>query len=354
MFKKIVIFSLLLLIIIPKVNAVNLNTESISVVDISSGRVLASKNIDDKRLVASTTKIMTAIVAIENSDLYNVVTAKDEILTMYGSNIYLEYNENMVLLDLLYGLMLRSGNDAATTIATYVGGTEDNFVKMMNKKAQELGMEDTIYNNPTGLDDDTKNYSTARDLTTLYSYAYKNNMFKLIVGSKTYIAKSDKKTYEWSNKNKILTMYDKSTGGKTGYTPSAKRVLVTSASNNDLDLAIASFNNVYDYDLHIKLYEDIFNRYKNYLIVNKDTFKLNYDDNDNLYIKESFSYPLTEKEKNNITTKIDMNKETKNNIKGYLYVYLDDQIIKKIDVYSKEEKMSFFDKIKNFFSKILD
>ncbi len=353
MYKKLIIFNILLLILIPNVKAVNLNTESISVKDINSGRIFYSKNIDDKRLIASTTKIMTAIVAIENSNLYNVVTAKEEILTMYGSNIYLEYNESMLLLDLLYGLMLRSGNDAATTIATYVGGTEENFVKMMNKKAKELGMEDTIYNNPTGLDDDTKNYSTARDLTILYSYAYKNETFKKIVGTKTYISKSDKKTYEWANKTKILTMYDKSTGGKTGYTPSAKRVLVTSASNNDLDITIASFNSIYDYDLHIKIYEEIFNNYKNYLIVNKDTFKLNYDEDNKLYIDESFSYPLTKEEKNKITTKIDMI-NSKNNIKGYLYVYLDDEIIKKIEIKEKEEKLTIFDKIKNLFNKILD
>ncbi len=352
--KKIVVLSLLLIILPTMVNAVNLNTESIVVQDINSGRIFYSKNMDDKRLIASTTKIMTAIVAIENSELYNIVKSGDEILTMYGSNIYLEYNENMVLLDLLYGLMLRSGNDATVTIANYVGGSIPSFVKMMNEKAKELGMEDTTYNNPTGLDDDTKNYSTARDLSKLYSYAYKNNIFKMIVGTKIYTTKSDKKSYEWSNKNKILKLYDKATGGKTGYTPLAKRVLVTSASNKDLDVVISSFNNIYDYDLHTKLYEDVFNNYRNYLIVNKDTFKLEVDDSDKLYIKESFSYPLTSKEKEKITTKIDMNNDNKSNIKGYLYVYLDNEIIKKIDIYKQEEKTSFFDKIKKIFSKIID
>lgn len=351
--KKFTLFILLLIIFPSGISAVTLNTESITAQDINSGRIFYSKNLDDKRLIASTTKIMTAIVAIENSNLYDIVTAKEEILSMYGSNIYLEYNESMVLLDLLYGLMLRSGNDSATAIANYVGGDIPRFVKMMNDKAKELGMENTIYNNPTGLDDDTCNYSSAGDLSILYSYAYKNKVFKMIVGTKSYKTKSDKKSYLWVNKNKILTLYDKATGGKTGYTPLAKRVLVTSASNNDIDVVISSFNNIYDYDLHIKIYEDIFNNYKYYQVINKDCFKVE-TSNDKLYIKESFSYPLTTVEKDKISTKIEMNNNSKSHIKGYLYVYLDDEIIKKIDIYSKEEKESFFDKIKKLFNKIID
>ena len=174
------------------------------IMDIDSGRIFSEKASNEVRLIASTTKIMTAILAIESNRLEDIVTAKEEILSMYGSNIYLEYNENMTLLDLVYGLMLRSGNDASVVIASYVGGNIENFVKIMNKKAKELGLTNTIFSNPNGLDDDTKNYSTAKDLAILYSYAYKNKTFRDIVGTKYYKTTSDLKSYTWKNRNNLL------------------------------------------------------------------------------------------------------------------------------------------------------
>ena len=125
------------------------------------------KNSNEKRLIASTTKIMTALLAIENDNLEDLVEAKEEILTIYGSNVYLEYHEHMLLLDLVYGLILRSGNDAAVTIANYIGGSEENFVNMMNEKAKILGMTNTIYENPHGLDEQTQNY-----LYNIYHFSY--------------------------------------------------------------------------------------------------------------------------------------------------------------------------------------
>ena len=212
------------------------------IMDIDSGRIFSEKASNEVRLIASTTKIMTAILAIESNRLEDIVTAKEEILSMYGSNIYLEYNENMTLLDLVYGLMLRSGNDASVVIASYVGGNIENFVKIMNKKAKELGLTNTIFSNPNGLDDDTKNYSTAKDLAILYSYAYKNKTFRDIVGTKYYKTTSDLKSYTWKNRNNLLFTYDKANGGKTGYTPLAGRLLVSSASNNDLNLCMVTID----------------------------------------------------------------------------------------------------------------
>ena len=107
---------------------------------------------------------MTSVIAIENKNLDDVVVVGEEVLPMYGSNIYIEVGEKLTLRDLLYGLLLRSGNDAAVAIATFVGGDEKNFVKMMNEKAKQLGMNNTVFNNSHGLDEDTKNYSTAYDM----------------------------------------------------------------------------------------------------------------------------------------------------------------------------------------------
>ena len=303
--------------------------DSVIVMDINSKRVLYEENINDKRLIASTTKIMTCIIAIENKELTDVVTVGDEILTMYGSNIYLEVGEKITLLDLLYGMMLRSGNDAATTIANYVSGSEEKFVKLMNKKAIELGMTNTTFSNPTGLDDDTKNYSTAYDMALLYSYAYKNKSFREIVSKDIYKTDSSSKFYYFKNRNEILKKYEYATGGKTGYTPDAGRVLVTSASKDNLDLVSVSFKNIYDYDNQIYLYNKLFNNYKYIKLVDKN-IKIN-----NKYPSKDFYYTLTDDEYSNIY--IDSDKSIK--------VYLNNTLLKDIS-YKTKKKTKILNKFK--------
>lgn len=319
------------------------------VIDMDNNRVLEENNMDEQRLIASTTKIMTAILAIESDRLMEVIPVGDEVLKMYGSNIYLERNEHMLLLDLVYGLMLRSGNDAAITIATFIGKTEENFVKMMNKKAKELDMTKTIYNNPHGLDEETKNYSTAHDLAILYAYAYKNATFKKIVGTKNYQTTSDLKSYEWTNRNELLFNYDKATGGKTGYTPLAGRILVSSAFSNDMNICIATIdNNSYLYEYHQTTYERIFNSYKKYLVLDKENFFI--DSYNNIYLKNSYYLTLNTDEYKNIIIKTRINKKIKNNMRGQVLVYLNDELIHSESIYQKEIKMNFFDKLKEFFN----
>lgn len=328
------------------------------IMDIDSKRVFEETNSNEIHLIASTTKIMTAILAIESNRLEDIVQANEEILTMYGSNIYLELNENMTLLDLVYGLMLRSGNDASVVIANYVGGNIEKFVEMMNSKAKELGMTSTVFSNPNGLDDDTKNYSTAKDLAILYSYAYKNETFKKIVSTKYYNTSSDLKTYTWKNRNNLLFIYPKATGGKTGYTPLAGRLLVSSATNNDLNLCMVTIDkSSYLYETHEETYERVFSKYKNYLILDKFNFGVNSSLNGKLYINNSFYYPLTEEEYENITikTKIDENKRYKSNSKvGNVLVYLNDDIIHTEDIYIEVERKTIFSKIKDIFNNIVD
>ena len=122
-----------------------------------SGRILESSDINNKKLIASITKIMTCIIALENNNLEKVIKVPNEVLKMYGTNIYIEVGEEIKIIDLLYGLMLRSGNDAALTLAIATAGSEENLVKLMNKKTQKLGMNNTIFNNTHGLNADTKN-----------------------------------------------------------------------------------------------------------------------------------------------------------------------------------------------------
>ena len=227
--KKLLLFLLLIPIPVHAISARN-----IIAMDMDTNRILYEKSIHDPHLIASITKIMTAIVALELGNLNKEVTTSDTVLTAYGSAIYIEVGEKMKLEDLLYGLMLRSGNDAAVMIAETIGGSVDKFVQLMNSKAKEIGMKDTIFYNPHGLDNNGKgNLSTAYDMAILTSYAMKNKEYQKIVSTKKHVAKSDRKTYSWTNKNKLLTTYEYTTGGKTGYTEKARRTLVSTATKDN-------------------------------------------------------------------------------------------------------------------------
>lgn len=327
------------------------------VMDMNSRRVLYAKNKDEKRLIASITKIMTAVVAIENKNLDDVVTIGEEVLPMYGSNIYIEVGEKMTLRDLLYGLLLRSGNDAAVAIANYVGGSEENFVKMMNDKALSLGMKNTVFKNSHGLDEDTQNYSTAYDMALLSSYANTLMEYCEISSSKKWNVSTNVKSYIWNNRNKLLTLYDYASGGKTGYTPKAGRTLVTTANKNSLNLTIVTLNDDNMYETHESLYEYIFSKYENILLVDKNNFSV--DDffyKDDIYVNNSFSYPLTEKEKKLVKTVIDIYKidNYKDNDKvGEVSVVLNGEELYKDNIYVsysfRDNNVSLFDKIIDFF-----
>ena len=318
------------------------------VMDMDSGRIIKELNKDERILPASTTKIMTLIVAIENSNLMDVVKVGDEILIADGTNIYAEVGENFLREDLLYGMILRSGNDAALIIAKNSGGTVDNFVKLMNEKTVKLGLKKTSFQNPTGLDDTTKNYSSVNDLAIIYSYGYKNKLFRKILKTKEYKTSSDKKSYYFKNRTEIINLYDKSTGGKTGYTPKAGRLLISSSSNNDLNIVIASRGNTYGYDSHIAFYEEVFSNYKNYTILDKKSFKQDTNLSGELFIKNSFVYPLTNEELNNIRKVLVYNKDKRGYVADMI-VYLGDLEIHKEKVYLKENKISFFKRIINMF-----
>lgn len=350
--KVIILLMLVVMLFVPcGVSALSLSCRSCVLMDSDSGRVLYAKDENNPRLIASITKIMTAILAIESGRLEEEVTVGEEVLTMYGSNIYIELGEKMKLLDMVYGLMLRSGNDAAIVIATFIGGTEEKFVEMMNEKAKEIGMTNTVFHNSHGLDEVTQNKSTAYDMALLSSYASHNETYMKIVGTKKYTVQTDKKSYLWTNRNKLLSLYEYATGGKTGYTPSAGRTLVTNASHNGLNLTAVTLNDGNEYVSHETMYEYGFENYKNYTILDKKKFKVDnaYYPNQ-IYIKENFTYPLTEIEKENIKVVVKLTKLE--NVKdgdevGVVIVKLAGEEIfrEKVYVKVKEEKQGFFKKI---------
>jgi len=345
--KKIICLLFLLLLLPLNVSALSDSGHNSIIMDMDSGRILYQKNSNSKHLIASITKIMTAVIALDKANVNTVYQAGEEVLEMYGTNIYIEYKEKMSLKDLLYGLMLRSGNDAAVVIANHVCKNEKEFVKAMNEKAKEIGMKNTTFANPHGLDEKTQNYSTAYDMAVLSQYAYNNYpLFRKISGTYKYISKGKDKTYLWYNRNKLLKNYEYTTGGKTGYTPSAGKTFVSTASKNNLNLTIVTLDDSNTYENHQQLYENIYKNYIGYKIIDDKNFDLDRK----YYIKESFSYPLTTKEKENIKVLTKIDKSLSGDKKGQVEVYLYDKLIKKIPIYEhqKKEKRT----ASNFFKKL--
>ncbi len=297
-------------------------------------RVLVSKNMSKKMLIASTTKIMTAVIAIESGKLDKTVKVTDKVLEAYGSAIYLSIGEKMKLEDMVYGLMMQSGNDAALMIAEYLGG-EDKFVKKMNEKAKEIGMKNTTFSNPHGLDEKTKNYSTAYDMALLMRYANADPTFRKITGCKKHTVKTNEKTYVWSNKNKLLYSYEYTTGGKTGFTKKAHRTLVTSASKDDLNLIVVTLNDPNDFQNHEELYEYGFNNYSMEKVFDRKKMNL---PNKKIYAKDDYYYPITDAEKEliNVDYKIKEKKKYKNGEKvGEAIIKLGNKTIHKEKLYIK-------------------
>ena len=347
--KKLLLF---LLLFIPfSVFSIDTSATSAILVDTDSGRILYSKNIHNKRSIASISKIMTAIIAVESGKLDDEVTIGSEVLYAYGSGIYIKENEHISLRDLVYGLMMRSGNDAALAIAHYVGGDVSSFVNMMNDKAKELGMKNSTFNNPSGLDEeDPGNISTAYDMSLLIKYAIHNDEFKKIVSTKKYVVHTDMNHYSWTNKNKLLFSYKFCTGGKTGFTVKARRTLVTTASRDGLNLAVVTLNDGNDFFDHTNLFEYGFSNYTNYKILSSGVINIPDDSNSDkeMYIDNSYTYPLLQDEVDSIFIKYKIDK----NGGGVIEVYLGDKIIHTEPILVRDKiisKKSFIDKIKGWF-----
>lgn len=232
--------------------APTLSAENYILLDELTNRVLSEKDAHKQVSVASITKVMTAVVALEYGDLSDRIKVSKEAINTNGSSIYLEEGEIMTLEDLLYGLMLRSGNDAAKVIAEHIGGSEEGFVYLMNETAAFLGMNNSHFMNPHGLDEDN-HYSSAYDIAILMQYAMQNEQFQTISETESY--HSDQRTYPWRNKNKLLTeKFTYTTGGKTGFTEQAGRTLVTTAEKDDKKLIAVTLNASDDWNDHISLY----------------------------------------------------------------------------------------------------
>ena len=349
--KKIILFIWLLL----PFPVLALSADSYIVMDGYSGRVLGGSNINEPKLIASTTKIMTAIIALENKDITELVTVDKDVLKAYGSAIYIEVGEQIDLKDLLYGLMLRSGNDAAIEIANYVAGSMPNFVKLMNDKAKELGMTNTVFFNDNGLEEENEgNKSTAYDMALLMKYALKNETFRQIIKTDKYIAKTNYKTYEWINKNKLLKNYKYCIGGKTGFTKKARRTLVTAAKKDDDLLIVVTLNDGNDFEDHENLYEEYFEKYDLDKIVNKNNLKINQTFYDyKLYLNDDVWVLLNKDEKDQVNVDyeiVKLDRVRDGDVVGKVVVRVKGELLREDNIYVEVDEK----KGNSFWSRLWD
>lgn len=228
-----------------------------AVMHMETGTVVFEKNADTQMLIASTTKIMTALVVLEQCELGEQVEILPEYTAVEGSSMYLRAGETYTVEELLYGMMLASGNDAATALACYTAGSIEAFAQLMNDKAAELGLEHTSFRNPHGLDADG-HCSTARDLATLACCAMQNEEFRTIVSTNSITIG----TQTYTNHNRLLRTYPGALGVKTGYTEAAGRILVSCAQRDGTQFVCVTISDPNDWDDHTRLLDWAFSEYE--------------------------------------------------------------------------------------------
>ena len=231
------------------------SADSFVLMDGFTGSVIASKNADLSLPMASTTKIMTCLVALENGRLSDLIEIPKEAVGVEGSSVYLTQGEKLSLEELLFALMLESANDAAVAIALHISQDISSFAALMNQKARELKMSSTNFVNPHGLPTDG-HFSSARDLCKLLAYSIQNDAFRVFSGTKTMTISGPNGTKRYlANHNKLLRLYADCIGGKTGYTKEAGRCLVTAAEKNGRILICATLGDPNDWMDHVSLYQ---------------------------------------------------------------------------------------------------
>lgn len=336
--------------------------EAMVTMEVLTGRVLYEKNRDKKLPMASTTKILTAIVAIENcDDLDEVFEISKEAVGIEGSSMYLKKGDCFSMRELLYGLMLRSGNDAAVAIAIKISGTVEKFVELMNLYCKNIGAENTNIVTVNGLHHD-KHFTTAFDLAKISAYALKNETFAEIVSSKEKVVQKrnddTSKCQLLKNKNKLLSRFDGANGVKTGYTTKAGKCFVGSATRNDMQVVCVLLNSKTMFDKCEEFLNKAFDEFKMVKLFKKGELCKDYSINKKsqklpIIIKKDIFYPLKYEETCKINARVDLLKDTKN-LKigdfeiGELCVYIENNLIFSEKIYTiiTEKKNSFDDCLK--------
>ena len=315
--------------------AIGTSAASAVLIEQNSGRVLYEQNADEERLIASITKIMTAVVALEHADKAcpYTVTARD---MAEGSSMYLKPGDTLRLEELLYGLMLVSGNDAALAVAHCVSGETEDFVALMNETAQKLGMTHTHFANSNGLDAEG-HYSSARDMAVLTAYALENQDFRRIVSTAS-VTIGDRYL---ANHNKLLRLYGGCIGVKTGFTKAAGRTLVSAAARDGMTLVCATLNDGDDWNDHMALLDYGFANYRmetavpvgrvlaSVLVQGGTAVSVP------LAASEDLSYPLTGEETLKVVARVPLSVPAPvvpGQVVGEVCAYLEDQEVARVDL----------------------
>ncbi|WP_046173755.1 D-alanyl-D-alanine carboxypeptidase family protein [Domibacillus indicus] len=318
----------------------SLSAQQAVLMEMESGRVLAQKDAHARRPIASITKIMTALLAVESGRLNETAAVSDRARQIEGSSLYLEKGDKLTLEELVYGLMLRSGNDAAIAISEQVAGSTEKFAVLMNERAKKLGMRNTSFMNPHGLDDPA-HYSSAYDMALLTSEAMKNKTFRKIVSTSVYKTKS-KPVRVWENKHRLVRNGGIITGGKTGFTKKSGRTLVTTAEENGMEVVAVTLNAPDDWLDHTSLFSYAFSSYKKAVIVGKTPFTVPGEE-ELFYAKKLVRYPMTDKEKKSAYLRVVLGPDKKGTAE--LWIGKEKQV--STPVYrSKSSPPSFWTKLK--------
>ena len=320
--------------------------EAVAVLEVSSGRVLYAKDENEKLPMASTTKILTAIVAIENTDnLDKEYIIPKEAVGIEGSSIYLKEGEQISLRELLYGLMLRSGNDAAVAIAVIVSGSIEKFVELMNSYCDKLNLQNSHFVTVNGLHDEN-HYTSALDMAKISSYALKNPIFSEIVNTKEKVIDSTLngkiKTRILKNKNKLLSMVEGADGIKTGYTKKAGKCFVGSATRDGMQVVCVVLNSKTMFEECAEFLECSFKQYKLKKLFEKGeiqnvTLPIKKKQNFPILLKNDIILPINEEELQKIYARVVVRSDLKVPIS-------DSEPIGDIEIY-KEKDLIFSDKI---------
>ena len=262
MIKKLISFFIILSLSVIRVSAFDpgsVSAECAVVMNVHTGEVIFAKNEHQKQSMASTTKIMTSLLAIESGELQSEIVVSEHMLGVEGTSMGLLAGDSVSLDELVYGMMLSSGNDAAEVAAIHIGGNIENFSILMNQKAQQIGMLNTNFVTPSGLDDEN-HYSTAYDMALLGSYAVKNPKFASVCSLKKATVSYGNPPYLRTlyNHNKLLDYYDFALGIKTGFTKKSGRCLVSYAVKDNAELIAVTLNAPDDWNDHIRMFDYAF------------------------------------------------------------------------------------------------
>lgn len=352
---------------------IKVDAKSAILVDCDTNRVLWEKNAYEPMSIASTTKIMTCIIALENGNLKDEVTVSKRAVSQPEVKMHLAVGEKQRLEDLLYALMLKSYNDSAVAIAEHIGGTVENFCKMMTDKAKSLGAKDTLFETPNGLDAGN-HHSTAYDMALIASYAMKNDKFVEIITTKevtTPINGGNYKSYYIPNTNRLLSEYEGANGIKTGLTNKAGHCFVGSAQRNGVKLISVVLASGWGTKGKAQKWIDTkailnygFENYKPQNIIEKGKVACEFNISNSpiaqkskLIYGQELSLILSEQEKQNIKIELDIPEIVKapiykNQKLGTAKIFINNQNIKDIDLYTTENIREY--KFEDWFNKVID